>query len=382
MKSALWRFKFLGLSILVFLILASVFILKTNAGEPDISWVSHAHTSLDIVSSTYGPLCITNTSDINYFVGLRSQVEVDSVIAHPPSGLAVLAGCCGDTVCNGSETCSSCVGDCGVCCRSNPSGIYGGALYSANYNCGGTPACNLYHTGAQGTQLVTSNKIGNSKVGGGCGILKKKRYSQCASLVNANTMCDGDPCVNGIRNITYETPSFCQGTYNYSLNSCIYTGSTPQALGSWGATLEVPPANGSNYYWYWTGYYYQPLPGTVATWGVCGTIVICGDTICSTSYGEDCESCAADCGACPPSCTDNNNQSDCIADDCYWHSYGYECSEYPCYYYWDYDSCTPAGCYWNSYNYNCMEAPCSYIYNQYDCEYFGCYWTSGLCQDY
>ena len=349
MKLALKRFKFLGLLVLAFLTFVPILVFGIDT--TDTGYTAPASTANKIIyPAGYPTKCVSNTSGTSYFVPTKTANEFAQFAAHLPSGVSFCLFC-GDGTCNNGETCFTCSGDCGSCCRSNPSGIYGGALYSAYYNCGHTPVCNLYHTGAQGTQLVTSNKIGNSKVGGGCGVLEKQRYSQCASLVNANTICDGDPCANGIQNIDYATPRFCYGTYNYLLNSCVYNGSTPQALGSWGATLEVPPANGSNYYWYWTGYYYQPLPGTVATWGICGTIVVCGDTICSTSYGETCASCPGDCGACPPSCSDHTYQSACTSAGCYWHSYGYKCSEYPCPYYYDYESCTPAGCYWN-YSYN------------------------------
>ena len=192
------------------------------------------------------------------------------------------------------------------CCVSNPTSIYTGAIYSADSNCGHTPDCSFtYNPYTSPNPLPQASA---SKEGGGCGVLKKQRYSQCASLTKPYSICDGDPCINGISHTNYGDPEFCVGTYDFLLNACIYKNKIIKKLASWGSSVYI------------NNYSSTPMVnnGATGTWGTCYSN-ICGDGTCSPGYGEDCSSCSSDCGECPVDCTQYTDSKDCrMEPSCVW----------------------------------------------------------------
>jgi len=74
-------------------------------------------------------------------------------------------------------------------------------------------------------------------------------------------------------------------------------------------------------------------------------------------------------------CSEYYSLSTCTSAGCYWHSYGYSCSRFPCSSYGVSD-CEDMGCYWDGYS--CVEVPdCSYYYDQEECDNdWDCQWDS------
>jgi hypothetical protein len=218
------------------------------------------------------------------------------------------------------------------CCTSNPSGIYTGAIYSATSNCGHTLDCNFtYNPYTSPSPLPQAYA---NKEGGGCGVLKIQRYSQCASLTKPYSICDGDPCINGISHTNYGDPEFCVGTYDFLLKTCVYKSKVIKTLSGWGSSVYI------------NNYSSTPMVnnGAVGTWGSCSTSVSHTDGICSVGYGETCSNAPADCGVCATiDCYSNN---DCANNYC--EGLQAECQgDSNCRYNGDEYSCSYAGCNWN-----------------------------------
>jgi len=363
MKSALRRFKFLGLLVLAFLIFVPTLVFGID--DTSTGYRINAVTTFKIVypaGYSGGLFYISNISRKDYFIPTKTTGEFDSFKNNLPTGVSIDGGPC----------------------DLSPAGVYVGAGYVSLSECASYPACPLYITGGA---IETS-------LGGSCGLLKKWRHMRCGALGQANNICQGEPCITAIvRQSDWGQVRFCTGTYDYPLKKCMYTGST----------LRTVDAGG------WAGFINRvrisqlTIPMTVgdSSWGTCSTSAPCGDTICSTAYGENCGSCPADCGVCPCGnyicdpgetcsncpgdcgscpCSDYTYESACTSANCYWHSYGYVCDNYPCEYYGsDSSSCYNAGCYWDSYNYRCVSASCSSYYDQYSCQSAGCTWDGYSC---
>lgn len=103
-------------------------------GDSDPTNASVANAAICVNNNTGG-------SSHTYFVSNKTKKEIDSFFTNPPYGVTVSAtSCCGDFICNGTETCSNCTGDCGSCfvCGNTVTGVDGltyGTVLAANGKC-------------------------------------------------------------------------------------------------------------------------------------------------------------------------------------------------------------------------------------------------------
>jgi len=169
------------------------------------------------------------------------------------------------------------------CCDNAPNNIY----YNAGYYT--KSQCNSNYPGCVLNSNWGYNVASNGSLGDACGIYKW-RATQCGTLFKATSICDGDPCINGIDLYGgYSNPKFCVGRYDSLLKICVYQYEAPVSVSN--DTYTFYPMN-SPY-----------ANNTVGSWGSCGTNPICGDNHCSSEYGETSSTCPTDCGALPPNCS-------------------------------------------------------------------------------
>ncbi|UQA62117.1 hypothetical protein [Polyangium aurulentum] len=168
-------------------------------------------------------------------------------------------GKCGDAVCdaNAGESCWSCPGDCGacgVCGDGKCDSMAGEDCWSCTADCGSCPA------------PTCGDGICDAATGEDCGT--------CALDCGAcGGTCDHDQCTTG-------------GPLAASCNKCVDLVCQTDMFcctSAWDAVCVSEVGS---------------LCGETCT-------VTCGDSVCDGSIGENCSSCAADCGACPaPACGD------------------------------------------------------------------------------
>ena len=304
---------------------------------------------------------IDNTSGNDYFVPAKTLYEWDQFVSYPPTGVSVLSG---------------------VCCETAPAGTFVLAEYWKSSQCGSYPTCPY-------TDAVS---ITENSLGGSCGLLKKWRHTRCLRLTRPITpICGTQQCITAaVRQTDWNQIRFCTGVYDSDLHQCMYTGSTLKTVDEYGwASVWAD-------WWIWE----SSLEDTV-TWGTCSSAAPCGDSICSTEYGETCASCPGDCGACPCGdgiCGAGEDVYNCPAD-CYYcgdgicsspyedtYTCAYDCGSSCDVYYYQYDCDADYDCQWDSYDYCCYDLwdSCSSWYGQYDCEMYGCQWDSNnyACHEY
>jgi len=82
---------------------------------------------------------VTNNSASDIFVPIKTAAEWQAFLGHLPPGVT-LSACiyCGDGVCNGAESCSSCPQDCGSCCGDSVCGN-GESCSNCRADCGRCP---------------------------------------------------------------------------------------------------------------------------------------------------------------------------------------------------------------------------------------------------
>jgi hypothetical protein len=190
---------------------------------------------------------------------------------------------CGNGKCDNFETSATCQIDCP--CDQNPSGVYTAATYYYQSHC----SKDYY-------DCPITNALSKTDKGDICWS-GAWRSTQCGNLTKPTQICNNDACITGIDTTDSGKPKFCYGHYDSRLKICIFDSKSSQVLlnGSGMANYNVPNA-------------FTPS-GTMASWGVCYTKPICGDSICSSEYGETCSSCPSDCTC--PVVTHCNNDSDC-----------------------------------------------------------------------
>jgi hypothetical protein len=232
---------------------------------------------------------------------------------------------CGDNICNGLETCSTCPHDCGICppiCGNNiketgeecDSGTLNGQSCTPLYG----SSCNYCSSSCK---LVTVN-------GPFCG------DKICNSAETCST-CPGDcgTCPDNIKpvvDITYplavtytsQRTSLIFSVYDDNLNSCTYklNGFSPVNVASLvngvNTITGISSITGTNT---WT-VTCKDNSGNTGTDSVTFTVTCppkCGDGTCNGA--ENCTTCPTDCGICPPKCGDNicngaENCSTCPTD--------------------------------------------------------------------
>lgn len=184
------------------------------------------------------------------------------------------------------------------CCNQSPNNIYYNAGYFTNHQCGQTyPGC--YLADNYGYNVVNDGSVGAVCWSGNW------RSTKCGTLLKATSICNGDPCVNGIDASDINNPQFCVGVYDSLSKVCTYQARVPISVSN--NTTRYYPAN--------TPYGSQ----TDGSWGSCSTQPVCGNGICEAGYGENCSRCSSDCGACPPDCSAYPKSSMCDATPgCMW----------------------------------------------------------------
>lgn len=361
MKSFFKSHKLLSLLFLFFAIFAPILVVHSQLDSANGGWrVTSGTTNKIVTSSGYPSACFSNLSANDYFIPTKNAGELNSVKANLPPGLSVCITC-GDAICNGTETCATCAGDCGICGRYRPYGIYVGSIARRDSTCGGSyPSCTFCtggdNTCGLGNRPIASNNIGDSWLGGSCGFLQNYRYCKKYSLIGVDAyIYNGEACMMGLSNTNLDVNTDeCVGTYNYAANTCVYA-SQGQAINTQVPDYTQIAATPSN----------RPLPKTydgtnwvydavtTGSYGSCTTRPPCGDGICATGYGESCSTCVADCGVCPIYCGDYSCNG---SEDCY--SCPGDCGG--C------EDCLNVDCAMNNRQSLCLSSPC-------------CFWTGTEC---
>lgn len=257
MKRVLRRYRLAITLGLFFIIISTILIsIKVKAGPIEWSPLGGYVTSpaLDLSLIGVSPKCFYNSTGNNYFLPFRSWTEYNAVINNgPPVGINQTA-CCDNNV---------------------PATVYSVAAYFTQHDCGHTPACYLQNT-------LGYNARAESNAGATCGISGRWRAVQCASLLHKTTMCNGDPCMNGIDTSSgYGNPKYCFGHYDILLRTCVYEGKTAVMSSGDGVVTYATPVGGGVTTYNDTGSYNT----TNATYGACQTQVQCGDLNYAPQYG-------------------------------------------------------------------------------------------------
>ncbi len=356
MKSFFKRHKLLSLLFLVFLFFIPL-LVHSQLNTPSGGYTVVRGTVNNIVSSSgYASTCFTNLSANDYFIPTKNPGELNSVKANLPSGLSICLFC-GDEICNNSETCSACPGDCGTCGRYRPTGIYIGNVYETDRICGGGyPSCTFSaNDGVNGSHTLQANQAGVTDIESGCALFSSMRYCEKVTLVGATSyIYDGEPCTTGYRrNSPGVAWADCEGVYNYAANTCVYSHLHTRSSYGWGETVFTPANTAVSIPFTYNGSTYDLVGASTASWGYCSTHAPCGDGICASGYGESCSTCVADCGVCPAYCGDYSCNG---SEDCY--SCPGDCGA--C------EDCLNVDCAMNNKQSLCLSSPC-------------CFWTGTEC---
>jgi hypothetical protein len=203
---------------------------------------------------------------------------------------------CGDGLCSGAETCSSCPADCGAC----PTGCGNGTCDadetcdSCAADCGACPpACG--DGTCNGTETCSSCPADCGACAPACGDGTCNGTETCSSCPADCGVC-APRCGDGTCNGT-ETCSSCPADCGACAPSCgdhVCNGtetctSCPADCGACAPRCGDGTCNGT-----------ETCSSCAADCGACAPR--CGDGTCNGT--ETCSSCPGDCGACPPACGD------------------------------------------------------------------------------
>lgn len=228
MKLSSRRFKFLGISILTLLIFIPLIVFGISKDSWSLS--GNGVTSiLDVSSLSRGKMCIQNSSTNTYFVPTKTDAEFSSFLAAVGRlGVSLPGSCCGDGICNGSETCATCGGvggDCGACA------VTCTAFYYTDWSlCDGTTKTRT---------IIASSPAGC--VGG------SPVTSQSCSCVVSGCINPATTCRNGT---LYSSSPSCSGASTSLNNVCIDSATTPNysCIGGGPSTSFVyTPSSGCTY---------------------------------------------------------------------------------------------------------------------------------------
>lgn len=319
MKSFFWRYKLVSALLLVSAVLIPI-LVHSQIDTPSAGYkLLKGEMTRRVYPAGYSAVCITSAVSSDHFISTKTKAEFDSFVAHTPAGLTIVPcpPVCGDAICNGTETCSTCPGDCGICSRYRPSGVYIGNVYETDRICGGGyPSCTFSaNDGVNGSHTLQANQAGVTDIESGCALLSSMRYCQKITLVGATGyIYNGDPCTTGYRRGSAGVSwADCEGTYDYAANTCVYDHLHTRNSYGWGETVFTPANTSVPIPVTYNGTTYDLTGASTASWGYCSTHAPCGDGICASGYSESCSTCSADCGACPAYCGDYscNGSEDC-----------------------------------------------------------------------
>ena len=138
--------------------------------------VATTHVGDKLGSGYYELIIEANDGDqIIFKIGsIEAGTAVFSDGAHPQLDLSLTEPACGDTLCNGDETCSTCPEDCGTCPQSPPSGPSGGGGGGGSSGCTSIWDCTAWTTCSQAkTQTRTCTDRND------CGTTKPAEIQSC-----------------------------------------------------------------------------------------------------------------------------------------------------------------------------------------------------------
>jgi hypothetical protein len=244
---------------------------QCNEGSFTVNHNGTSSTQSGLSNGGFTNVSIVYTSDVVVPACGDSSCNGAETCSTCPADCGACAPVCGDKTCNGTETCTSCAGDCGVCPPKCGDSTCNGSetCTSCPGDCGACPAsCG---DGACGGAESCSNCPGDcGACPVSCGDAVCNGNETCSSCTTDCGMCPpscGDGSCNGA-----ETCSTCAA----DCNAC------PAECGD-------SSCNG--------------LESCTSCEDDCGACpASCGDATCDSD--ETCSNCADDCGLCPPECGD------------------------------------------------------------------------------
>ena len=185
--------------------------INRNTSQYKVMGLSNIRTGIDIV-------CVTNSdASRDFFVPTRTLNEWNQFQANKPTALTVHTSCCGDLVCNGTETCVTCPGDCGSC----PPACYsasdcGSASWSGPWSCSGQTVRGYWNTYScnSGNCVLNSTLSNYVLCGGGEDSRCINGYNTCYAYCSDWVDNDNDGYMDG-------KDTDCLGCANYE---CIWSG--------------------------------------------------------------------------------------------------------------------------------------------------------------
>ncbi|KKP32806.1 MAG: hypothetical protein A2312_04455 [Candidatus Staskawiczbacteria bacterium RIFOXYB2_FULL_32_9] len=243
--------------------------LSGTAWGSNIGWINFSGVVINSSGLFTGTATGANTGDINF-----SCTNCNVTTDWRPASLRTS---CGDGSCNGLETCSTCLADCGSC-------SVGGGQYCGDGSCNNGETCSICATDCGSCLSVCGDSTCNgSETCSTCETDCGACLAVCGNGVcNAGencTLCETDcgacsiTCGDGLCNGT-ETCSTCET----DCGVCIAPPSCGDGSCNNGETCSTCEND-------------------------CGACLItCGDGLCNGT--ETCSTCALDCGSCLPVCGD------------------------------------------------------------------------------
>jgi hypothetical protein len=189
---------------------------------------------------------------------------------------------CGDLTCNGTETCTSCAGDCGACLP-----VCGDLV------CNGTETCTTCVGDCGACPISCGDSICNGtetclSCAGDCGVCPENCGNGVCSSVETCSSCSADCGICPIE-------EFCGDSACNNGETC------STCAGDCGTCQQQPPDD-------------VIIPSEEGG----GIAESCGNNLCGT--GETCGNCRTDCGECLPVCGDNScdprENCDSCSNDC------------------------------------------------------------------
>jgi len=192
---------------LIFLVLLVIPVIVIGIDNQDTGYSIGRNTSkilsgLTNAGDTIDKRCIINNdASRDFFIPTKSANEWLKFKLNKPTSVTVYDSCCGDDVCNGSETCTTCATDCGACPACYSSGDCGsvGSEWSGTWVCSGqTIRGYKYSYSCVSGNCVLNSTLTDYKVcGGGENSRCLSGNFACQSYCSDWSDNDGDSYIDG-----------------------------------------------------------------------------------------------------------------------------------------------------------------------------------------